>query len=106
MLNFRLVSTARTPNTTIFPYLDQIKENKAYPKEQMSLVIIDTFKGQNDDLRELCAGNNCDIVIIPHNLPNKFQPLDLSINKVAKAYVSKKYNTYLTNEISKQLKKA
>ena len=91
----------------IFPYLDQIKKNMAYPKEQMSLVIIDTFKGQNnDDLRELCAKNNCDVVIIPHNLPYKFQPLDVSINKAAKAYISKKHNTWLANEISKQLKKA
>ena len=37
----------------IFPCWDQITENMTYPKEQMSLVIIDTFKGQdNDDLRE------------------------------------------------------
>ena len=74
MLNFRLVSTARTPNTTIFPYLDQIKENMAYQKEQMLLEIMDTFKGQdNDDLRELCTKNSREIVIIPRNLTNKFQ---------------------------------
>ena len=28
----------------IFPYLGQIKENMAFPKEEMSLVIMDTFK--------------------------------------------------------------
>ena len=39
----------------IFPALDQIKENMAYPKEQMSLVIMDTFKKQDNNLRELCA---------------------------------------------------
>ena len=43
----------------IFPFLDQIKERMGYPKEQMSLVIMDTFKGQdNDELRELCMSNN------------------------------------------------
>ena len=64
----------------IFPYLGQIKENIAYPKEQMSLVAMDTFKGQgNNDSRELCAKNNCEIVIISHNLTNK--PLDLNVNK-------------------------
>ena len=45
------------------------------------------------------------IVHVPHNLTNKFQPLDLSVNKAAKAYVSEKYNLWMKNEISKQLKK-
>ena len=90
----------------IFPFLDQIKERMAYPKEQMSLVIMDTFKGQdNDELRKLCMSNNCEVVIVPHNLTNKFQPLDLSVNKAAKAFISEKYNTWMTNEISKQIKK-
>ena len=80
----------------------------AYPKEQMSLVILDTFKAQdNDALRELCDKNNCEIEIISLSLTNnnnKFQPLDLSVNKTAKAHVSKKYNTLMSNEISKQFK--
>ena len=67
---------------------------------------MDTFKGQgNDDLRELCAKNNYQIVIISHNLTNKFHPLDLSVNKAVKASISEKYNTWTANEISKQLKK-
>ena len=88
----------------IFPFLDQIKERMGYPKEQMSLVIMDTFKGQdNDELRKLCMGNNCEVVIVPHNLTNKFQPLDLSVNKAAKAFISEKCNTWMTNGISKQI---
>ena len=68
-------------------------------------LILDTSKGQdNDDLRELCVRNNCEIVIVPHNLTNKFQPLELSVNKAAKAYVSEKYNVWMANEISKQIK--
>ena len=79
----------------------------AYPKEQMSLVVMDTFKGkENDDLRERCAKNNCEIVVIPHNLTNKFQPLDLSVKKAAKASVSSEmYGIWIANEISKHLKK-
>ena len=77
----------------IFPYLYQIIENMVFPKDQMLLVIMDTFKGQgNDDLRELCANNNCEIVIIPHNLTNKFHPLDLSIS-TAKEFISEKNTT-------------
>ena len=55
----------------------------AYQKEQMSLVIKDTFKGQDiNDLGELCAKRNWEIVIIPHNLTNKFQPLDPGLGKL------------------------
>ena len=44
----------------------------------MSLVIMDTFKGQdNNVLKELCEKNVCEVVIVRHNLTKKFQPLDL-----------------------------
>lgn len=43
-------------------------------------------------------------MIIPHNLFSRFELLDLSVNKAAKAYVSEMYNTWMVNEISKQLK--
>ena len=41
----------------------------------------------------------------PHSLTNKFQPPDLSVNKAAKAFISEKCNTWMTNEISKQIKR-
>ena len=72
----------------------------------MLLVIMSAFKGQySDDLRELCVRNNCEIVIVPQNLTNNFQPLDVGVNKAIKAYVSKKYNVWMANETSKKLKK-
>ena len=70
------------------------KKKLAYPKEQMLLMITDTFKVQgNDNLRELCPKNNCEIVIILQNLTNTFQPLVLSINKAVKTYLSGKCKT-------------
>ena len=72
----------------IFPYLEKKKEENGLPNEQHSLVIMDTFKGQdNDILKEFCSTNRCELVIVPHNLTNKFQPLDLSVNKAAKAFI-------------------
>ena len=64
----------------------------------MSLVIIDTFKGQdNDEMRKFSAKSSCGIVIIPRSLTNKFQPLDVSVNKAAKSLISDKYNYWLAN---------
>ena len=56
---------------------------------------MDTFKGQdNDEVAKLCRKNNCALIIVPHNLTNKFQPLDITVNKPAKSY---------TEQVAKQL---
>ena len=89
----------------IFPYLEKVKIENGYPEEQHSLVIMDTFKGQdNDTLKELCSENNCEVVIVPHNLTNKFQPLDISVNKAAKAFIQNLYNEWFSNQVAIQLK--
>ena len=76
-----------------FPYLKDTKQSKSYSLEQHALIIMDTFKGQgNDTLKKMYAENNCDVVIVPHNLPNKFQPLYFSVNKAAKSFIENKYN--------------
>ena len=89
----------------IFPYLQQVKEEKGLPQEQHSLVIMDTFKGQdNDILKEFCSKNRCEVVIVPHNLTNKFQPLDLTVNKAAKAFIQNQYNSWFSDQVARQLK--
>ena len=89
----------------IFPYLDKVKKENRYPNEQYSLIVMDTFKGQdNDTLKELCSQNNCEVVIVPHNLTHKFQPLDISVNKAAKAFIQNLYNEWFSNQVAIQLK--
>ena len=64
--------------------LPKVTLPRSFPKQQMLLVIMDKFKRQgNDDLRELCARKNCEIVIVPRNLTKKFQQLNSSVNKAA-----------------------
>ena len=57
----------------------------------------------NDRLRELCSESYCEVVIVPHNLTNKLQPLDISVSKVAKAFIQNKYNELFSNEAATQL---
>ena len=65
---------------------------------------MDTFKGKdNDRLRELCSENYCEAVIVPHNLINKFQPIDISVNKAEKAFIQNMYNAWFSNEVATQL---
>ena len=73
--------------------MEDTKRSKSSPLEQHALITVDTFKGQDSDTwKKLCAENNCNVVIVPHNLTNKFQPLDLSVNKAAKSFIQNKYN--------------
>ena len=49
-------------------------------------------------------GNNCELVIVPHNLTNKFQPLDLTINQKAKKFVSNQFIKRYAEGVSRQLR--
>ena len=72
----------------IFPYLPAKKKELGKPEDQHSLIIMNTFKGQgNEEMKGLCARNNCELVIVPQNLTNKFQPLDISISQSAKKFI-------------------
>ena len=58
------------------------------PKEWYSLIVMDTFKDQdNAEIKALCLKNDCELVIVPHNLTNKFQPLDISINQKQRSHL-------------------
>ena len=64
---------------------------------------MDTFKGQDiNTLKKQCAENNFDVVIVPQNLTNKFQPLDLSVKKTAKSFIQNKYNDWFANQVFTQ----
>ena len=66
---------------------------------------MDTLKGQdNDEIKELCSKNECGLVIVPHNLTNKFQPFAITINQKAKKFISHKFNTWHGDRVHNQLK--
>ena len=93
-------------NKIVFPHFKNVRKAKGYPDEQMSLIIMDTFKGQdNDEVAKLCRKNNCALIIVPHNLTNKFQPLNITVNKPAKSFIKNKYNMWYTEQVAKQLNK-
>ena len=70
----------------------------------MSLIIMDTVKGQdNDEVAKLCSKNNCALIIAPQNLTNKFQPLNITVNKPAKSFIKDKYNMWYIEQVAKQL---
>ena len=58
----------------IFPYFPATKKELGYPEHHRSLIIMDTFKSQDkEEMKRLWAKNNCELVILPHNITNKFR---------------------------------
>ena len=57
----------------------------------------------NDKAAKLCRKNNCALSIVPHNLTNKFQLLDITVNKPAESFIKDKYNMWYTEQVTKQL---
>ena len=49
------------------------------------------------------AENHMKYVKVPANLTNLFQPLDLTINRSAKAFMKKKFTEWYSLEVMKQL---
>ena len=60
-----------------FTHFKNVRQTIGFPNEQTyyeSLVIMDTFKGQdNEEAAKLCHENNCVLIIALHNLTNKSQ---------------------------------
>ena len=54
-------------------------------------------------MKRLSTKNNCELVIVPHNLTNKLQSLDISIKQAAKKLISNNFNILCANRVSKQL---
>ena len=57
----------------------------------------------NDKAAKLCRKNNCALSIVSHNLTNKFQLLDITVNKPAESFIKDKYNMWYTEQVTKQL---
>ena len=88
----------------IFLYLQIVKKKKCIPKDQYSLVIMDRFKGQDNDLlKKLCDKNFCKVVIVLHNLTNEVQPSDISVSKSAEAFIYNKSNSWFSKQVPAQL---
>ena len=89
----------------IFPYLKVKKEELGYPKEQYSLILMYTFKDQdNAEIKELSSKNDSELVIVPHNLTIKLQPLDITTKQIV--FIFNKFNTWYGDRASNQLKLA
>ena len=91
-------------DNVIFPYLKKKKHDLGLPGDQKSLLICDVFTGQTTkNIKEYIEENDCAIAFVPNNMTHYFQPLDLTVNAVAKHFLKDKFELWYANEVKKQL---
>jgi hypothetical protein len=69
----------------LIPYVQQTRRKLSLSSNHIALVIFDRFKGQcTPAVLQLLFDNNIQIAIVPANLTDRLQPLDISVNKAVK----------------------
>ena len=81
------------------PFVARVHDTLHCSQGQAALAIFDCFKGQLAVLED----NNIHSVIVPANCTDYLQPLDLTVNKVAKSYFEQQFSEWYANEVSNQI---
>ena len=90
-------------NEIIIPYVQSQCKELGKPKQAV-LVIMDVFRGQiTDDVISLLRENNIHYVLVPNNMTQLFQPLDLTISKHCKAYLKRLFLEWYVQQIENQV---
>ena len=88
----------------ITPYVEKERGKLGLSDNQPALVIFDVFSGQmTDPVMQKLKENFIKVVKVPANMTNLFQPLDLTVNRSAKAFMKRKFTEWYSSSISKQL---
>jgi len=83
----------------IIPYIEKEREELNLDMNQPALLIIDVFSGQTTKP----VKNNIKLVKVPANMTHLFQPLDLTVNGAAKAYMKKRFTGWYSRCIIEEL---
>ena len=88
----------------IIPYVEKEREALNLDKNQPALLIIDVFSGQvTKPVIDKMTENNIKLVKVPANMTRLFQPLDLTVNGAAKAYMKKRFTEWYSRCIIQEL---
>ena len=68
------------------------------------LIIIGNFKGRiTSTMTELLESNNIHVCLLPPNMTDQLQPMDLSVNKPAKEFLNCCFEGLYTEQVTAQL---
>ena len=89
----------------IVPFVEQMRE--FLEEDKAAVVIKDNFKGQvTERMTKLMESHNIHTCLIPPNTTDRLQPMDVAVNKPAKAFLKQKFQMWYAEQISMQLEDA
>ena len=85
-------------------YIEKVKEEKALPQSQKSLLVWDAFKAQSTSkVMDTLSSYGIESVMVPKNVTHLLQPLDLTTNASFKKYEKRASSEYFTSCIMEAL---
>ena len=88
----------------LVPYIEKVKEEKALPESQKSLLVWDAFKAQSTPkVMDTLSSFGIETVMVPKNMTHLLQPLDLTTNASFKKFEKRAFSDYFTSCIMEAL---
>ena len=88
----------RYGNKIIVPYVEKTRESLG--KDKAAVIIMDDFKGQVTPKMNVLLGQyNIHSCLLPPNTTDLLQPIDLSVNKPAKAFLRGEFQNRYSDQI-------
>ena len=86
----------------IVPFVEQMRDFLG--EEKSAVVIMDNFKGQvTPEMLKLLESHHIHMCQLPPNTTDRLQPMDVAVNKPAKAFLKQKFQIWYAEQISAQL---
>ena len=86
----------------IVPFVEQMRDFLG--EEKSAVVIMDNFKGQvTPEMLKFLESHHIHMCQLPPNTTDRLQPMDVAVNKPAKAFLKQKFHTRYAEQISAQL---
>ena len=86
----------------IVPYVQAVWEEVG--NDKAALVIFDNFKGQvSASVTRLLESNNIHVCLLPPNITDVLQPMNVAVNKPAKDFIKRQFEQWYSEEVMKQL---
>ena len=84
------------------PFVEKIR--KSLDEDKPAVIMMDNFKGQiTPTMNELLEQHNIHSCLLPPNTADHLQPMDLSVNKPAKAFLRGEFQKWYSEQIMQQL---
>ena len=97
--------TVRLTEQVLVPYNKKFKEEKGLQNDQKSLFIWNAFKAQSTaNVSDVPAKHGIESAMVPKNMTNLLQPLDLTTNASLKKIEKRAFNKYFSFSIMETLK--